>query len=258
MRAARTLPILALLWASSLRAQETETLWLAHLSANEQFQSELQLRNDGFDRSRTFHIAFFASDGTVAEVVLIDNAGTPRQETELALTLDPQTSAKIQLQAVTGGDDRSLQARVTVPADGLSSVEADFSGFEGTRKVNKVGVPVGVPARLFRINVDGAPDARGVVEVRGLGITNTDDANDCACVVTLVGADGRRLDTSIVRIPPLGKWLGPASSLFPEDPLDNGMGFLDASCSEPVVVQALAFEGQILSSVPVRRYDLNP
>ena len=239
---------------------EDETTWLAHLSANEQFQSDILFRNDAFDAAVTYRILFLDTEGNPAQVSLRDASGSEQVVTEQALTLAPQASTSLSLRAIGGGDGRSLQAKVIVPEASLLTVEADFTGTEGDLKVNKVGVPVVAPAKLFRINLDDTPDpVSNLVEVRGLAITNTAAENACECLVTLVDETGAQLATSLVSIPAEGKWLGASGNLFPGAGSlpGSGKGYLDASCSEEVVVLALAFEGSLMSTVPVTRYDLD-
>ena len=234
------------------------TTWIPHLSANEQFKSTIFLRNDSFDAPLTVTATFFASDGTAPAVSLSDSNGPQSGVSEWSATLAPQTARVIELDSVTGGDDRSVQARIT-GVDGagneseLLAIEAAFALFDGTNVVSKVGVAVSDPSTFFKVNLNGA-------ELRGFGVTNTDAAQACDCTFTMVGGEGQQLATAIVSIPAQGKWLGVVEDLFPNvgELLGSDLGHMSALCSESVSVQALAFNEGVMSGVPATGFQFDP
>ncbi len=247
---------LALAPRAAAQSAENEPQWLAHLSANEQFKSEILLRNDDSDRALSLRLVFFDRDGEPAQVSLRDADGLAKTVSELELSLNPQAVKIISLQSVTGGDNRSVQAKVVVSGEGRLAVEANFNRFDNGQKTAKVGVAGTLPATLFRINVNASPDpVNGAVELRGLGVANTHGENPCDCLATLVDDRGFQLETRQITIPPNGKWLGVIGDLFPEGAMAlDGAGHIDAFCGEAVVVLALSFEGSLMSTAPVTLY----
>ncbi|CAM2005822.1 hypothetical protein [Acanthopleuribacter pedis] len=232
--------------------------WIAHLSANDDFKSDILVRNDSFDETLSVTLNFFASDGGEAAVTLTDAAGQQNAVRRWEVTLAPQTAALVQLQSVTGGDNRSVQARVDALNQSneettLLAVEASFTRFEAGTAVSKVGVALSAPARIFKVNTPAS-------EPRGFGITNTDPGQSCECTFTLVGNDGTQLGTTTASIPAHAKWLGVVDTLFPgyATTLNSELGSINALCSTPVVVQGLAFNGTVTSGIPTTGFNLSP
>ncbi len=252
----KTLLIL-LLWAGigSLQAAHQ---WIPHLSANDDFKSDIWIRNDSFDETLAIEVVFYAADGSDAVVDISDSQGTQSEISTWTTNLAPQSGARIQLIAVRNGDMRSVQATVlgrntAGTASSLVAVEASFTRFSDGVAASKVGVALTPAAPVFAVNTPAD-------ELRGFGITNTDEGQACECAFTLVDNSGAQRATTTATIPARGKWLGVVDTLFSgyADTLGGGLGQVRALCSTPVVVQGLAFNGAVTSGVPVTGYPLTP
>jgi len=227
-----------------------------HLAAASDWKSVLILRND-LDRSISLGLDLYGPDGLPASAVFYDSDDNQYESDRFDFTMAAFEVYTIEFDHMSDPGLVNLQAFLfSDENDQQYSVEAIFNNFQGPDKVATVGGGLQVPGDNFFMNIDERQDPYTLnPKLRGLAVTNA-ETQTCTCSVVLWSNLGGQTDVASVTIPPLAKWVGPASALVDTDALPNGLGVLDFDCDRQVGVTGLSFETgtPIVGSTPIDYY----
>lgn len=238
-----------------------------HLSANNQWRSEITIRNNSaFPTIVT--LDFFGEDGLAAVVKFDDSDGNAFQEQGFIANIQGLEVFSMFFESVQDLNSFHIYAF----ADENNSdytIEALYHLFSGTTKLATVGVAIQEPGTNPVMNLDNRFDLdSGKQRFRGLAVTNFLDT-DCECDIWVYddgfnGANAAEgpFNIGVLQLPPSGKWLGTTDDLIPDIDiyLPRDFGFVELNCDNPVSVLGLTFENgsSTVGSVPVTYGTLNP